>query len=106
MPPIVPPLPTLACHNISPLRSGSIAYAIPDFCPSSSARRPLLKDTSAAEEAKSKSGPSESGQFTLPVSGHELFHASPAVSCLDHKIRPVDICKATTASLNGVGGSE
>jgi hypothetical protein len=59
-----------------------------------------------ADEAKSKSGPSEFGQFTLPESWHELFHASFAVNCLDQRISPLDICKARTASLITVGGSE
>src|SRR5262249_26510088 len=94
------------CHKISPLRSGSMAYAIPDFCPSSNARRPLARDTGDEDEEKSKWGPAEPGNFPLFATKQELSQASPAVSCFDHRIRPVDICTATTASLKGVGGSE
>ena len=79
---------------------------MPDFCPSTNTRRPLPGETSIAEAAKSKSGPSESGQFTFSTSIQELFQASPAVSCFDHRISPFDIRNATTASLNGVVGSE
>ena len=59
-----------------------------------------------ADAAKAKSGPSESGQFTFPGSWQELFQASLAVSCLDHRISPLDSRKATTASLIEVAGSE
>src|SRR5712692_3551455 len=106
MPPIAPPSPTLACHRIWPFRSGSIAYTTADFCPSSSARFPLGSDTSIEDEAKSKSGPFESGQLILSCRKQELFHASFAVNCFDHRISPVDILRATTASLVDVGGSE
>src|SRR6185436_17298397 len=106
MPPTAPPSPTRACHRIWPFRSGSMAYTTADFCPSSSARRPLGSDTRLADEAKSKSGPFESGQFILSARKQELFHASLAVSCLDHRISPEDIRIATTASLIEVGGSE
>src|SRR5262245_26067223 len=103
---MAPPSPIRDCHKILPFRSGSIAYTIADFCPSSSARFPLTSLTSMDDAAKSQSGPFESGQLILSVRKHELFHASPAVNCLDHRISPVDILSATTASLNDVGGSE
>src|SRR5579864_2452699 len=106
MPPIAPPSPTRACHRIWPRGSGSTAYTTADFCPKSSARRPLGSETRLADDAKSKSGPFESGQFILSVRKQELFHASLAVICLDQRISPEDIRKATTASLIDVGGSE
>src|SRR6476661_8552551 len=105
MPPIAPPSPTRDCHRIWPLRSGSSAYTTADFCPTSSARFPLGSDTSIEDDAKSKSGPFESGQLILSCRKHELFQASFDVICLDHKISPVDILRATTASLIDVGGS-
>jgi hypothetical protein len=59
-----------------------------------------------AEAAKSKSGPSASGQLALSTSIQELFQASPGVSCFDHRTSLLDIRSATTASLSRVGGSE
>src|SRR6266852_5810843 len=106
MPPTAPPSPIRDCQRVWPFRSGSIAYTIADFCPSSNARFPVGSVTSIEDAAKSKSGPFESGQLILSVRKHELFHASLAVNCLDHKISPVDIFSATTASLIDVGGSE
>src|SRR5215472_9662925 len=76
MPPTVPPLPRRACHNTWPLRSGSSPYAIPDFCPTISARLPFGSVIRMGDWAKSKSGPPESGQLVLSSRKQELFHAS------------------------------
>ena len=56
-----------------------------------------------AEDAKSKSGPSELGQFTLPGSWHELFHASFAVNCFDHRIWPEDHAQSDQGIAQGRG---
>src|SRR5205814_8889511 len=104
-PPLIPPLPTRVCHRISPLRSGSTAWTTPDFCPATSARLPFASDTRRGGDAKSKSGPFDSGQFTLSSRRQAVFQASAAVVCRDQRILPVSRSNATKASLVVVAGS-
>src|SRR2546425_11437817 len=101
----MPALPTRVCHNTAPWRSGSTACTTPDFCPATSARRPLGSVIRMGAEAKSKSGPSDSAQFDLSVSRQAVFHASETVTWRDQRTLPEDRSNATKASLLLVGGS-
>ena len=83
----MPPLPTRSCHRISPLRSGSMAWTTPDFCPATSARRPLASVTRMGGEAKSKSGPSAFGAVDLV---RQAAGGVPGV-CNSHLAGPEDL---------------
>src|SRR5579885_3503959 len=99
-PPFVPPLPTRVRQIISPRRSGSSAYTIPDFCPANSTSRPFGSFSSSTAEPKSKSGPGH----PLPV--HTPLKISPGVICRNQAIRPLFASSAITASLISVAGDE
>src|SRR5437867_12588026 len=105
MPPRVPPFPMRVDHKTRPSRSGSTACTTPDFCPATSARLPLESVTRLGDDAKSRSGPFESGQFDLSGMRHALVYASSAVIWRDHRILPVSRSRAMKASLFAVGGS-
>src|ERR1700687_3372428 len=104
-PPLIPPLPTRVCHRTSPLRSGSTAWTTPDFCPATSARRPLAKVTRIGGEAKSKSGASVFVQLILSAMRQEVFQASATVTWWDQRILPESRSNAMNESLLPVGGS-
>ena len=80
---------------------------MPDFCPATSARRPLASVTRIGDDAKSKSGPFDVGAVGLVRQpARRRVQRPSASSACDHRIFPdVEVERDERVAHVGVGGS-